>query len=132
MKFTLGKKLGMGFGAMVALMVFSAAMTYLKSADIRRSEDATIGLHFPALETARKLQRDLNYTQVKGRQAILAGTDSARWQDAKKAFYGAWASIGKDLARLDELAPKWPQNDRDRLDDIKKHLPWLLATEEAS
>jgi methyl-accepting chemotaxis protein len=132
MKFTLGKKLGMGFGAMVALMVFSAAMAYLKSADIRRSEDATIGLHFPALETARKLQRDLNYTQVKGRQAILAGTDAARWQEAKKAFDGAWNSIGKDVAVLDELAAKWPQSNRDQLTAIKQQLPVLRQTEEAA
>jgi methyl-accepting chemotaxis protein len=132
LRLSLGKKLGLGFGVILALMVFSAVTNSLKSADIRRTEDATVELRFPAIETARELQRDLNYTQVKGRQAILAGTDPARWQDAKKAFYGAWASIGKDVARLDELALKWPQSDRNRLDDIKEHLPWLLATEEAS
>ena len=32
MRFTLGRKLGLGFGVIVALMVFNAAMTYLKSA----------------------------------------------------------------------------------------------------
>lgn len=33
---------------------------------------------------------------------------------------------------MDELAPKWPQADLDRLDDIKKHLPPLRAIEEAA
>jgi methyl-accepting chemotaxis protein len=132
MRLTIGRKLGLGFGVILALMVFSAVMTYLRSADIRRQQDATVELRFPALETARELQRDLNYTQVKCRQAILAGTDAARWKEAKKAFDGAWASIDKDVAVLDELAPKWEQTNRDQLTDIKQHLPWLRATEEAS
>jgi len=132
MKLTLGKKLGLGFGVVLALMVFSAVMTYLKSTDIRRTEDATVELRFPAIEIARMLQRDLNYTQVKGRQAILAGTDPSRWKEAKKAYEGAWNSTAKDVAQFDELSPKWPKADRDRLDDIKKHLPWLRSTEDAA
>jgi methyl-accepting chemotaxis protein len=132
MKLTLGKKLGLGFGAILALMVFSAATTYLKSTDIRESQDATVGLRFPAIEHARELQRDLNYTQVKGRQAILAGTDPARWKEARRAFDGAWNAIGKDVAHLDELTRLWPGADRDRLEDVKQHLPELRKTEEAS
>jgi len=132
MSLTLGKKLGLGFGVILALMVFSATMTYLKSTDIRESQDATVDLRFPAVETARELQRDLNYTQVKGRQAILAGTEPARWKEAKTAFDGAWTAIGKDVAVLDDLAPEWRQEDRGRLEDIKQHLPTLRATEEAA
>jgi methyl-accepting chemotaxis protein len=132
MNLTLGKKLGLGFGAILALMVFSAATTYLMSTDIREGQDATVGLLFPAIENAMELQRDLNYTQVKGRQAILAGTDPARWKEARKAFDGAWNAIGKDVARLDELARRWPIADRDRLEDIKQHLPELRKTEEGS
>lgn len=132
MNLTLGKKLGLGFGAILALMVFSAATTYLMSTDIREGQDAAVGLLFPAIENARELQRDLNYTQVKGRQAILAGTDPARWKEARKAFDGAWNAIGKDVAQLDELARLWPIADRDRLEDVKQHLPELRRTEEAS
>jgi methyl-accepting chemotaxis protein len=131
MRLTLGKELGLGFGAIIALMVFSAGMAYIKAADIRRSQDTTLDLLFPTLETARALQRDLNYTQVKGRQAILAGGDAARWNDANKSFISAWKDIGKDIARLEELAPSWPQEDRDRLRDIKQHIPPLHDTEEA-
>ncbi len=42
MKLTLGKKLGLSFGVILALMVFSATMSYKKSADIRQSQDATL------------------------------------------------------------------------------------------
>jgi hypothetical protein len=39
MKLTLGKKLGMGFAVTLALMVFSSVMAYLKSGDIKESQD---------------------------------------------------------------------------------------------
>jgi len=132
MKLTIGKKLSFGFGTILALMAASAVVNYLKLADMRQTQDSTVELRFPALETARELQRDLNYTQVKARQAILAGTQPERWRDAKKAFDGAWASISKDVATLDELAPGWPQADQDRLADIKRHLPFLHTTEETT
>jgi len=132
MKLTLGKKLGLGFGALLGLMVFSAATTYLKSTDIRESQDTTVAQRFPAIENARELQRDLNYTQVKGRQAILAGTDPARWKEAKQAFDGAWNAVGKDVTHLEKLSGQWPGADRDRLDAIQQHLPELRKTEQAS
>ncbi len=100
MKLTLGKELGLGFGTILALMVFSTATNYVGSPNIRASEDAAIELRFPAIEIARMLQRDLNYTQVKCRQAILAGIDRARWQEGKNGFDGAWNSIGKDVCSI--------------------------------
>ena len=133
MKLTLGKKLGLGFGVILALMVFNTTMSYLKSADIRQSQDITFELRYPTLETCRRLQRDLNQTENKGHQAILAGTEPARREEAKKAFDGIWGEIEKDIAELDEFAPKWSlQADRDRLADVKQHLPLLRAAQESA
>jgi methyl-accepting chemotaxis protein len=132
MRLTLGKKMGLGFGAILSLMAFSTGVNYVKSADIRRSQAAETEVRFPSITTARELQRDLNYTQVKGRQAILAGTETERWKEAKRSFDGAWSSIEKDMAQLDQLSPSWAQEDRDRLEDIKSHLPWLRETEAKS
>jgi len=39
MKLTLGKKLALGFGVIMALMVLSASMTYLKLSDMKRAQD---------------------------------------------------------------------------------------------
>jgi CHASE3 domain sensor protein len=78
MKLTLGKKLGLSFGVILALMVFSAIVVYLKAGRITRSQEAAFGVRIPSLKAAITLQRDLNQTQVKGRQAILAGTQG--WQ----------------------------------------------------
>jgi methyl-accepting chemotaxis protein len=133
LKLTLGKKLGVGFGVILALMVFVATASYLKSDDIRRSQDAAFGVRIPSLKAAIKLQRDLNQTQVKGRQAILAGTEPARLQVTKKLFDGTWSDVEKDIVVMDELAPQWDlQASRDQLAEIKNQLPLLRAVQEAA
>jgi methyl-accepting chemotaxis protein len=133
LKLTLGKKLGVGFGTILFLLVFIATASYIKSNHIRQSQDAAFEVRIPSLEAAIKLQRDLNQTQVKGRQAILAGTEADRLEPTKKLFDGTWSDVEKDIAAMDELAPKWSlQVSRDQLDEIKKQLPLLRAVQEAA
>ncbi|MGA9901995.1 MAG: MCP four helix bundle domain-containing protein, partial [Terriglobales bacterium] len=93
MRLTLGKKLGMGFGVILALMVFSTFMAYIKSADIRQSEDITFEVRIPQAKVARELEGDLNQTQSKARHVILSGTDPVRWQGAKKTFDENWRAV---------------------------------------
>ncbi len=133
MKLTLGKKLGLGFGVILALMVFSATMSYWKSSDIKKAQDDIIDVRVPSMVTARKLQADLNQTQSKGRQAVLAGTETEKREAAKKLFDIAWNDIGKDMAEMEEFAPQWVmQANRDRLGEIKTQLPLLRAAQEAA
>jgi CHASE3 domain sensor protein len=44
MKLTLGKKLGLGFGVILALMVLSAVLTYSKASAIKETQDRITGL----------------------------------------------------------------------------------------
>ncbi len=130
MKLTLGKKLGLGFGVVLALMVLSAVLSYLKSSDIKQIQDAVLNTRVPTLDSARKVQQGLNQTASKTRQAMLAGTNEKR-AEAKKLLDTAWNAIGKDAARMDELEPGWtvPAN-RDRLAEMKKQLPKLRELED--
>jgi methyl-accepting chemotaxis protein len=133
MKFTLGKKLGLGFGGILALMVFSSGMSYIKSASIKQSQDYTFEVRIPSLAAAKDLQRDLNLVALKARQAILAGTNPPRRNAAKDLFDGAWKRIDKDMAAMDEVAPKWVlQANRDGLQTIKQRLPVLRAVQETA
>jgi hypothetical protein len=52
MKLTLGKKLGLSFGVVLALMVFSSTIGYLKAGNITRSQDAAFEVRVPSLEAA--------------------------------------------------------------------------------
>ena len=133
MKLTLGKKLGLGFGVILALMVVTTLLTYIESANIKRTQDAILDVRVPSLEVGRRLQRDLNQTASKTRQGILAGTQPARRQEAKQMLDAAWGEVDKDIAKMDELSPNWLlQENRDRLAEIKRQVPILKEVEETS
>jgi methyl-accepting chemotaxis protein len=133
MKHTLGKKLGLGFGVILALTVLSAMLAYVKASAMKEIQDRTTAVRMPTIKALTDLQRDLNQAQSKGRQAVLAGNESERWEAANKIFDADWEEIGKDVARLDELSPKWSlQANRDRLADVKKQLPALREVQEAA
>ena len=133
MKHTLGKKLGLGFGVILALTVLSAMLAYVKASAMKEIQDRTTAVRMPTIKALTDLQRDLNQAQSKGRQAVLAGNESERWEAANKIFDSDWEEIGKDVARLDELSPKWSlQANRDRLADVKKQLPALREVQEAA
>src|SRR3984885_10402759 len=131
MKLTLGKKLAVGLGVILALMVLSAILAGMKASAIRETEQRVTGVRAPTISAAKDLQRDLIQTQSKGRQVILAGSDSARSEPAKKCFDSAWDDLGKDVAKLEELSPGWTlQVNRDRLSKTKELLPNLRESQE--
>jgi len=130
-RLTLGRKLGLGFGVILGLIVVDTTLTYLQANAIKMHQDRAMGVSMPTLETCRNLQRDLNQTQSKGRQVILARTEAARRESAKKDFNEAWGDIEIDVARMDELAPQWAvQQNRDLLLEVKKQLPELRKVQE--
>ena len=126
MRFTLGKKLGLSFGVILALAVIGSAVSYVKLAAVMQNLDATFDLRFPSTVAAKDLQRDMNMTSVKARQAILAGSEPQRRDVAVKPWNKTWDTIEKDVSVLDELASKWVvQANRDRLVEIKQRLTVL-------
>jgi methyl-accepting chemotaxis protein len=132
MKFTIGKKLGLGFATVLGLMLLSSGLTYMKSQDIREI-GVEVDRRASTIKALTALQRDLNQTQSKGRQTVLAGTEQSRRDAARKAFNSAWDDCIKDAALLDALAPEWSlQENRDRWIKGKDVLPKLREAQEAS
>jgi methyl-accepting chemotaxis protein len=131
MRLTLGRKLGLGFGVILFLMALSAVLTYSKANAIQETQALATDVSVPTISACKDLQRELNQTQSKGRQAILAGGDSARWAEAKKNFDVSWDVIGKIVATLEDLSPHWSMEaNRDRLAETKKQLAVLRETQE--
>ena len=131
MKLTLGKKLALGVGAILALMVLSAVLTYVKAGSIKETQEFAMAVRVPSIVALKGLQRDLNQTQSKGRQVILAGDEPDRREAAQKLFELAWNEIGKDVATLDESSGRWTlQGNRERLAAIKSQLPNLRSVQE--
>jgi methyl-accepting chemotaxis protein len=133
MKLTLGKKLGLAFGAILALMVVSTFLAYLRVSEVQKTQNALLIVRVPTLDGVRMLQRDLFQTGSKCRQAILAGGQPERRADGIKRFDAIWASVDHDLAELEELSPKWTVlENRDRLKKMKEQLPEVRRIQRAT
>jgi methyl-accepting chemotaxis protein len=121
MRLTLGRKLGLSFGVILALMVVSSLMSYVKVKSSQALQETLINVRVPTLDNCRKVQNDMNYGGNKSRQVILAGAEPTRREAAQKAYDEAWESVAKDVAALTELSPRWTlQENRDRLARFKE------------
>ena len=133
MRLTLGRKLGMSFGVILALMMLSAVMSYIKVKQVQSLEGALLGIRVPTIDACRQIQSDLNYSGSKARHFILAGTQPARRGAPQKAFDTAWENVGKHLQVLSELSTRFTmQENRDRVAHLKEALPKAKAAQEAA
>jgi methyl-accepting chemotaxis protein len=133
MKLTLGKKLGLGFGIILVLMVMSSVTSYMKSSEIKGIDDLILSNRVPSIQTINQLQDAVDYSGSGARQAILTATEPARREDAQKRFQGAWDRIDKAIAKLDELSAQWIlQENKDRLAKIKEALPTIRQTQQST
>jgi methyl-accepting chemotaxis protein len=131
MKLTVGKKLGFAFGAIIVLMLISALVSQFKANAIRQTEEAAMQMRVPTIKAAWELQRDLNQTQNKGRQVVLAGGDATRRTAAKNLYESAWNAVSQDAEALTKLAPRWViAENRDRLAHIQEQLPKLREAQQ--
>ena len=131
MRLILGAKLGIGFGAVLALMILSAGLSFFKSESIKQSSERITKVRVPTLDAARKLADDLDYGGNKARQAILAGTQASREGDAIKAYEEAWDRVSKDVDSLSEQAPHWTlEENREKLARLKEQLPNVRGAQE--
>jgi methyl-accepting chemotaxis protein len=106
MRLTLGRRLGLSFGVILALMIVSSGMTYMKIKDSQSKEYLLINVRVPTMINCRKAQNDINYGASKSRHFILAGTQPARREAALKGFNTGWDNVAKDVAALTELSPR--------------------------
>ena len=101
MNLTVGKKLGLGFGTILVVMVFSSVVSYLKARTIREVE-ARVGIHVSSQKALFELQRDVNRAQSKGREVILLGS--------QPPVTKARDQFSSNLIKILRRSTSWPLN----------------------
>jgi len=130
MKATVGRKLGIGFGIILTLMVASSLLVYRASREIREVEVYIVTTRVPTIMAVDEMRDSLNYTSTKARQTILA-LEKTRMEQAQKLFGEGWNRIDAAIAELDKVALGWIlQANKDRLAQIKRSLPELRRLQE--
>jgi len=133
MKLKVGAKLGLGFGIVLLTFVVSGVLNYMRLSTIRENAEKITRLRIPTMEAARVAADRLDYAGNKVRQGILSGTDPVRRAAAQKAFDDGWDVVDQQIAKLDELAPRFTlQENRDRVAKLKEGLPKVRRAQQAT
>src|SRR5258708_13147455 len=78
MRLTLGRKLGLGFGVILTLIVVDTTLTYRQANAIKMNQDRAMEVSVPSLETCRNFQTDLTQTHTTGPHVTLARPQTPR------------------------------------------------------
>lgn len=132
MRLTLGKKLGLGFGVVLALMVFTAVLGCYKISVAQGYDKGIITLRFPTQLHNKTLVFLLTQSQSKEREYILLADDPAVAQRARQDWEKTWISIDAEVQALTELSSQFTiQDSKDEVTQIRNGLADLRRIQES-
>ena len=133
MRFSVAKKLALGFGSVLALMATSSIVVYSKVQAIQTVEKRITGLRNSSIFAEKDLQTSLALSQKRALDLILTRSASELRARARKQFDDVWNSVDQSTATLDTLAPQWtlPAN-RDRLASLKEETKAMRRAQDAA
>jgi methyl-accepting chemotaxis protein len=123
MKLTIGKKLGLGFGVLIALIVVSSTVTYFKVNELRETESRVVDLRYPTVLAGREMTNGINHSLAGLRGYMILGADPGKAEVFKKDRANAWKEIDDALKQMQAFAVNWtdPAN-IEYLNQVKKEL----------
>ncbi|MEX0729073.1 MAG: methyl-accepting chemotaxis protein [Planctomycetaceae bacterium] len=116
MTFSIGKQLGLGFGAVIGLMVVSTAIAYFNLRDMNRAVNDVFDEAVPTVRTCDKLLYNVNESVTALRGFVLLGASPEYAHTFKADRANAWKNIDASLLKLTDYVQTW--NDR----SVQDHL----------
>lgn len=132
MELTLKKKLAVGFGFMLAMMLPNSVLTHVISSSIKEMQSSTLDVSVPTIKSCKDLESDLRSTQNEGLRVLLAASEGGGRESARAVFDQAWQEVQSDVDALDRLAPRWQvEQNRNRLQAATRQIGLLKAAQES-
>src|SRR5436305_1337225 len=103
MHLTIGKKLGLGFTAVLLLMTVSSVITYYSIADMNRSMSSVVDDGFPTVTACDQMINGLERSLSALRGYMILGNDSKQAEYYKQARQESWESVDTAMATLETL-----------------------------
>jgi methyl-accepting chemotaxis protein len=104
---TIGKKLGLGFGVLVMLIVASSTVTYIKVSQLREIESRVVNLRYPTVIAGREMVNGVNHSLAGLRGYMILGGDPAMAAAFKKDRAAGWNEIEGALGQMESFAVNW-------------------------
>lgn len=125
-RFTIGKKIGTGFGILILLTLIVFVMTYITLQESRKINDRISTVNQPSIKSLQELKTSILETKLyllswlKQRKAHEDKQKLIEFQD--KEYHEA-------KAELNRLAEKWPQSQKDSLVKLFENIDLLFEAQ---
>src|SRR5437660_762245 len=93
MQLTIGKKLALGFSAVLLLMTVNSIITYYSIANMNRSVSGVVDEAFPTVSACNQMLNGLNYSVAALRGYMILGNDPKKGETFKNNRKEAWGII---------------------------------------
>lgn len=118
MKFSLGKKLGFGFGTLIFMIAAITIVVEVQLARLNEQTDHVLNKNVKSVEHAIATQGDIHNSLSMHRGYMILGLDALAQERL-----AAWDSIDSHIAELDKLSGYWKdQNTVQAYDEFKQVL----------
>jgi methyl-accepting chemotaxis protein len=125
-RLTLVLKLALAFGAVLLATAIGTTVALQRTSQMRGIAAYMVAIRVPTVTTDYDLALDLELTQTRTRDAILANGDTARIGAAKQDWEKQWAQVDQGLDKEQQYSVQWVvQANRDRLAFIKSQAVLL-------
>ncbi len=111
-RLTVKKKLFLGFGAVLFVMLAISVNTFLGLKEIETTEERLLNLRFPTVLAGGQLENGINLSLAGLRGYMILGGDPDKAAAMKKARMAGWKEIDNAMARMREFSQSWtnPEN----------------------
>lgn len=108
----MGKKLAIGFGAIITLMIISTVIGQMKVNELNNVQGRVTNLRFPTMVAGRDMINGINHSLAALRGYMILGGDEKKAKLFKGDRAKAWQELDDALARFDKFSKNWtdPKN----------------------
>jgi len=131
MRLTIGRKLGLGFGAIIVSVVVSSLIIYSKVNDLRAIHSRVVDIRYSTGQAREKLLDGINQSLDALWGYAAPGSSEAFIGQCKQQRQAAWGRVHAAMADLEYLSVGWSPVDTERLGRVKAELELFGAAQQA-
>ncbi len=114
-RFTIGKKIGLGYAAMIILVSGITVLTNQRLSTIDQLNRSVTTERYPSVVACWQVTSHLNEAAAALTSRVLLANDPVQTQALKKDETTAWQSINDSIASLQKLQGTFSKDDKDQL-----------------
>jgi len=125
MRLTIGKKLGLGFGAMIFLILAVSAFVSIQIFRTNAKQDVVLNTEVPGVQAALRVKGDVSHALALHRGYMILGLESLAEERLE-----TWEDIHRDMGKLEAVSAKWSPEEQAKMERLKQVMAAYKASQQ--